>query len=556
MPFMALIGVLNRLFNYFMNEVFKKIGLLLSGLLMVGIAFAETSSPRASEQIPKTRTFSHPTPIQLSTGTGGNKMPVQATSNKYMQSTVAARRQNMTLKHFEKRLHLDSASADDEEITPVQLGNKSYLPALAIELEQAQNQAEVLPIVVRKGFPSSLDEAIRTAMRLHPDALAAKSEVLSAKANVSANSFGWYPTLQINSSAGQATQFGAGNRSLNLTLQQRLWDAGRVDASIDYSKALESSSIAQEGQTLDTLGSRVSAAYIGVMRAREQYAIAKQNVNDHRELFTIIDRRKQGGLGTSSDVSLAVSRLQQAKATEALWNSEIGRAEASYFSVVNQKPPQEIDDLELWEIDGGLKTVLDATKAHSPQLQKLYHDMTAAEANVKAQKAELYPTLFGRVDYIDYLGGQTNSAYFNDTRAYFYVQWQNDVALSQRFRVEGAEQKVASARQAVQSGERQLIESVTGLWQDLVAAKDRLKELKKFEISAIQTLGMFKHQFSIGRRSWPEVMNALQDLYASRNQLADAKYQMTTARLRIAFVAGELENYTEAVVSTKTPTSP
>ena len=52
---------------------------------------------------------------------------------------------------------------------------------------------------------------------------------------------------------------------------------------------------------------------------------------------------------------------------------------------------------------------------------------------------------------------------------------------------------------------------------------------------------LFKRQFTIGRRSWPEVMNTLQDLYAARNQKVDARYAAMSSRMRLAFLGGEMD---------------
>jgi len=392
-------------------------------------------------------------------------------------------------------------------------------------------------------LPPELGLAIKAAITHHPEVNMAESDVLAAKAIVEAGGYRWYPKVEVSSRMGSNQSGGAGNRSLNLVLKQSLWDAGRVDADYDSAKASESVSLSAEVATQEDIGTRASSAYFSVSRARAQKQVARRSVEDHRNLYNSVDRRKVAGLGSLSDVTLASSRLQQAIASEVQWQGEINRAEAAYLSVVNELPPDAMPELDVWEVDGELKDFITVAKVRSPVLQKLRNQLLVAEANVKSKKAQQFPTLYASVDHASYLGGATGSLYQDDTRFTVNFEWQNDVALTQRYQVEAAEQKVISARYAVESAERQLVETLTGYWQDYTTSRQRRDELKKFEDSAAETVGMFRRQFSIGRRSWPEVMNSLQDLYGAQNQQVEAKYQVMTARLKIAFLIGEMDEY-------------
>ena len=393
-------------------------------------------------------------------------------------------------------------------------------------------------------LPPEFGSAIRSAVAKHPEVAMAKSNVLAAKSLVSAGEYRWFPKVEVGSRAGSTQSTGAGNRTLNLALKQPLWDAGRVDADFASAQASESVSISAEGETLDSIGTRTSTAYFNILRAREQAATAKRNADDHYTMYTSSSNRKAGGLGAQSDVILASSRLQQAKAAELQWQGEIVKAVSAYFSIVNESPPMTMSEIELWEVEGGLRSAIDAAKMRSPILQKLQNEVLVAEANVLSKKAQQFPTLYARVDHANYLGGSKNSLYENDTSFTVNFEWQNDVAMTQRFQVEAAEQKVIAAKYAVEAAERQLVEAMTGYWQDFVTARQRSEELKRFENLAADTVGMFRRQFNIGRRSWPEVMNSLQDLYSAKNQYIEAKYQTMVARMKLAFMIGEMDEYT------------
>lgn len=391
--------------------------------------------------------------------------------------------------------------------------------------------------------PPELMEALRLAAINHPDMAKAKSDVFAAKAVVEGGGYRWYPRLEVNSQLGSSQVGGAGNRSLNFSIKQPLWDAGRVDSDFAISKASESVSINSMRETLDTLGMRTSTAYFNVLRTREQQKVAKQNVEDHFAMFRSVSNRREGGLGSKSDVALATSRLQQAKASEAQWRGEVDKASATYFSVVAERPPAQMGEVNINEKSMEFELVIDMVKSRSPLLQKLRYEVLREEAGLESKKAQLYPTLYARIDHLSYLGGATNSFYQDDTRFTVNFEWQNDVAISQRFQIQAAEQRVMSARYAVESAERQLVEVVNGYWQDYIVSKQRMDELGKYQVSALDTLAIFRKQFNLGKRSWPEVMNSLQDLFNARSQYVDAKYQSMIAWMRIAFLIGEMDEY-------------
>lgn len=385
-------------------------------------------------------------------------------------------------------------------------------------------------------LPQQLDSAIRLAIMQHPEAMEAESEVLGARAVVSSGQFRWYPRVEASSRLGRND-----DRALNFGIKQSIWDFGRVNAEFDSAKASELVAIAKKLNVRESIGIRVSSAYLNVLRTREQKLVADKSVESHRILYLSVDRRKDAGLGAKSDVMLASSRLQQARSAAALWEGEIGRAEAAYFSVVNERPPISMNEIGLAEADQNLQYLIDKAKARSPELARLKSELMVAEANVKSQVAQQFPTLFARVDHANYLGSSAFAD--NDTRFTVNFEWQNDVALSQRYRVAAAEQKVAAARYGYEAAERKLVEALAANWQDFIASRQRYDELSKFSISAADTVDMFKRQFVIGRRSWPEVVNSLQDLYSAQSQMVEAKYKALSAKVNLAFTGGEMDEY-------------
>jgi len=383
-------------------------------------------------------------------------------------------------------------------------------------------------------LPEEMTQAIRSAMQTHPDVMVANSRMLSATSQVTAGDYRWYPRAEVAIRTGRQ-----GDRYSTIGLNQTLWDNGKLDADYDAAKAGESAALAGKDATMESVGIAAAVAYLDVARAREQKAVAEENVNEHRKLHFSVLKRSDGGIGSKSDVTLTTSRLQQARATAKQWQGEVARSEAAYLSIVGAPPTDNLPLINLWEVEGGQDGLVKRVVGRAPSLQKLKEEVRAAEATVISKRAQLYPTLYARVDNTRYFG---SGPFDTDTRFSVNFQWQNDVAFTQRYQVEAAQYMVDAAKHALESEERVLIKTASNYWDDYTTAINRSEELGKFSASAAETVQLFKRQFTIGRRSWPEVTNTLQDLYSAQSQKVDATYAAMASRMKLAFIAGELDN--------------
>ncbi len=393
-------------------------------------------------------------------------------------------------------------------------------------------------------LPEEMLSAIGAAMQKHPDVLSADSQMLSAKSQVQAGEYRWYPRAEVSVRTGER-----GDRYSTIGLNQTLWDNGKLNADFAAAKAGESAALASKYTAMQSIGIAAATAYFDVARAREQKEVAEENVNEHKKLHSSVLKRGDGGIGSKSDITLTTSRLQQARATVKQWEGEVARAEAAYLSVIGVTPPSNgLPLVAMWEVVGGKDGLATRVIARAPSMQKLREDIKAAEATVMSRRAELFPTVFARVDNTRYFG---SGPFDSDTRFSVNFQWQNDVALTQRYQVEAAQHALTAAQHGLASEERQLLQTASNYWADYTTASNRSEELDKFSISAAETVKLFKRQFTIGRRSWPEVTNTLQDLYSAQSQKVDAKYAVMASRIRLAFVGGEFDYLLNSDLQTK-----
>lgn len=244
-------------------------------------------------------------------------------------------------------------------------------------------------------LPLEMERAINTAIQTHPEVMIADSQMLSARSQVTAGGYRWYPRAEISARTGKS-----GDRYSVIGLQQTMWDAGKLNADFDAVKATESAAAAGKSATLESVGMASALAYLNVARSREQLQVAEANVNEHQKLHASVVKRNGGGIGSKSDVTLATSRLQQAIASVKHWEGELGRAEAAYVSMVGAPPVDGTLPLPaLWDVPNGEQGLIAGLINRSPSLQKLREEIKVAEATVLSKKAQLYPTLYARIGF-------------------------------------------------------------------------------------------------------------------------------------------------------------
>lgn len=156
-------------------------------------------------------------------------------------------------------------------------------------------------------LPLELMQAVQSAISTHPEVLAADSQSLSAKSQVKAGEYRWYPRAEVSVRTGER-----GDRYSTVGLNQTLWDNGRLNADFDAAKANESAALASKSDVMQSIGISAASAYLDVARAREQKSVAEENVKQHQILYLSVIKRNDGGIGSKSDVTLTNSRLQQA----------------------------------------------------------------------------------------------------------------------------------------------------------------------------------------------------------------------------------------------------
>ncbi|HET6464206.1 MAG TPA: TolC family protein [Nitrospiria bacterium] len=286
---------------------------------------------------------------------------------------------------------------------------------------------------VSAGEPSAaagrlaLHEAVEIALSHHPSLLAARGALQAQQALVDVARSNFFPQLSLGSSYQRATanvnssgnsaalgntslrgsSSGSLNESFNnysatLTLQQRIFDFGKVGADVEAARENMQGSSWSEEASRQTVTVNVKVAYFGLLQARRLVQVQDETVQQFEQHLKQAEGFFQAGTRTRYDVTTAEVNLTNAQLN--LINAQnaetVARVTLANTMGVPERPIGELEDLlsfQKFEIseDQAIQEAL----ANRPELLSLSAQRQAAEASVRSAQRNYFPVLSGVADY-------------------------------------------------------------------------------------------------------------------------------------------------------------
>lgn len=381
----------------------------------------------------------------------------------------------------------------------------------------------------------TFEALLRETETTHP-ALAARARARdAAQAEVTAAKWQRYPTPGVEAGFDDD-----GNRETVVFVQQPLWTGGRITAGIDaaearYGAAGEDVSVKRREVLL-----RLIDAYVDARRRQAQQRIYQQNVQQHERLLEMIERRVGREVSPKVDQDLARSRLYQAandlsQVVQALSDARTRLAELSGRSVA------EVAESEAGAssgLPGSRAEALERAAAVSPLLERLTFERSAADADVRSERAAFWPKLSLRVEHRDNEAQRQLNQ--RDTRALLQLESQFGAGLSAGSRVDAAIARREALAEERRAALRELESEVGQSWNQLTAARLRLDNSRINRDSARLVFESYTRQYVVGQKSWLDVLNAVREASAAAVTVEDAGAETLRAELRLRLLTGGL----------------
>ncbi|AIR89703.1 TolC family outer membrane protein [Pseudomonas cremoricolorata] len=335
--------------------------------------------------------------------------------------------------------------------------------------------------------------------------------------------------------------------SVALTVTQPLYDKGRW-AAYEQAKARGQLGEVQHDNADQALFDRVVQAYFDLAQVENELALTTQQKASIEGLARQSQRLFEAGEGTITDQAEAQARLDSIRAQEiqlqAQHRSALRRLAGRSGLNVTQIPPMQAQapaaallapeqDLDYWMAKADQSAgVLGVSRA----------SVKLAEANLRQQKAQHYPTLAlsGRVARID----QSDINELSERQSTYYVGVVLDIPLYQGGGVTASSEKARAALESARAGldaqAQQLSEDVELNYLGVVAGFEKIKALVTAVRSGETALTSAQKGYGAGVRSTVDILDAQQRVFAAKRDLLDTKLAMLQSYVNLHTRTGQM----------------
>jgi outer membrane protein, adhesin transport system len=402
------------------------------------------------------------------------------------------------------------------------------------------------------GIPAllNLQSALSLVDATHPAIKSKREELLGAESNRSAARQQLLPTLSATRSRGSTDE----DRQLTTaSVQQPLFTGGRIFGGIDKADALIDETQAALLLTRRDLMNRTAAVYIEVIKARARLIVADKNVAAHEQLLASIDRRVSAEVSPESDRMLTQSRLAQAQSERIQVALSLRVAEDNLRELINGELPELIAPDRPAQEASNLMEALDLALAFSPEVRQLLAQEASAKSDVTIQRSAVFPSLFVRHDQLS--GDRGN---LPKSQTYLSVEFTPGAGFSAGAQIEAAERRRLAAIDARRAVEKDVRDQIRTLWAERESLSSQAKSTQAYVKSAQAVAESFARQFSIGRKTWLEVLNSKREALLAELTFTDIAWSALRASYQLEIQTGRLsaeQLSTQAAPATETSKS-
>jgi outer membrane protein, multidrug efflux system len=349
----------------------------------------------------------------------------------------------------------------------------------------------------------------------------------------------WYPADL--SSSGKATL----QEEYRINLGVAAWEIdffGRIRSLKD--SALENYLATDEARRSAQilLIAATAGAYLNLAADRENLDLAKTTLQTQQDVYRIINRRYQVGLATEVDVKRAQTQVDTARGDIARFTQQIAMDENALNLLLGSPAPDDVlfarfsDILRPQVISSGISSEI---LLNRPDIQAAEHRLKAANANIGAARAALFPRISlttGVGSASSDLGGLFGSGSGTWNFAPVIITPIFDARLWSAYDAARIESELALTQyeKSIQTAFREVADAlaVNGTVGDQLSAQESL--VKAIEIIYSRS----ESRYQKGVDSYLGVLDAQRSLYAARQGLVALRLARIVNAVKLYAVLG------------------
>jgi adhesin transport system outer membrane protein len=330
-----------------------------------------------------------------------------------------------------------------------------------------------------------------------------------------------------------------------LRVDQPLWTWGRITAGIDAAGYREGAAGWAVAEARRDIALRVINAWSEVQRQQLRRISAEEGLKAHDDLLALMRRRVEQDVSPKVDEDFARSRLLLARNDLASVQQGLNAALSQLSLLAGTRIARADGRLDEGQTPDSAEAALEQAISRSPTLKRLEEESLAAGEDVRSRRASALPQVSFRLEH--YMGTRPGGLP-EDSRALVVISAQPGAGLSYRSGVDAAMARQQTTLQARDVAYRDLSQQIQADWEELSASRVRLANATEAANMAGQVFDSYMRQFTAGRKTWIDVLNAIREVTQTAFGIADARAQTAAAAQRLRLLSGriDLESLTHA----------
>jgi outer membrane protein len=370
--------------------------------------------------------------------------------------------------------------------------------------------------------------------------------LLRPSATASANTNYNDRTIDVRGGASSTGRFNSNNLTLSVT--QPIFRAQNL-VQYEQAKIQVAQADAQLSAALQDLVLRVAQAYFDVLLAQDNLELVGAQKTAIAEQLAQAKRNFEVGTATITDTHEAQARFDLATAQEIAARNDLEVKRRALEQIVGgsvppiaslgpafQLVPPQPARVEEW-VDGSIANSLQV------QIQRAAEEFAAKE--VERNRAAHYPTLDAVASYSDSGAGAGAQGGAGTDTATKVIGLQLAVPIYQGgavdSRVREAIANLEKARQDLENARRTVALNTRQAYTGMTSGIAQVRALESAVTSSQSQLDSTRLGQEVGVRTGVDVLNAQQQLYSARRDLAQARYNYILNSLRLEAASGKLD---------------
>lgn len=411
-----------------------------------------------------------------------------------------------------------------------------YIAVILLDVSFSAVRAES----ISNKSPLSLDEALRLSIEFHPLISAKQNEYEAAQGELASARWSAFPNPSFSFREFQNNGSQNARKQETLSISQPLWTGGRLSGGIDLAKARRDASKMAIIEAEQEILGETAKSFLEFHQSQLKLEIFKSNVAEHERLFKMIERRVEASTSPEVDLKLARARLAFSRSQLLRQTNAIEAFRSSLQQLVG-RPVFEIlapqySNLKRESLEEAEKQAM----AFSPKIRKVRAEIAALEASKKVSKSLLYPQV--SIGYEKNFGELSSGQ--EPEQGFLGLDFQPGAGLSARSSIRVSRAKQQALQDSLEALQREIYREVQITYREFLSAEMQLSPTRLLVDSTSDVVASYLRQYTVGRKSWLDVLNAQRELVQARQSLVDNQAMLSIASFRLKILIGELTSKT------------